>query len=72
MDALAKARVGPADGECRGHLGVRAAGELDLQRRDLVAAAIDELLLAADDLHHAGVALAREVAGGEPAVPDRL
>src|SRR6185503_937994 len=48
------------------------ARELDLERRDLAAAAVDELLLAADDLDHARLALAREVAGGEPAVADRL
>src|SRR5688500_8749473 len=51
---------------------MRAAGELDLERRDLDAAAVDELLLAADDLDYPGIALAREVAGGKPAVLDRL
>src|SRR5947207_15606248 len=71
MDALAETLVGAADGERRSDLRMRAAGELDLERRDLVAAAVDELLLATADLDYAGLALAREVAGGEPAVVDR-
>src|SRR5688500_20353934 len=60
MDALPQALVGPADRQRRRHLGMRAAGEFDLQRRDLVAAAVDELLLAPADLYHARVALARD------------
>src|SRR5947207_9216694 len=71
MDALAETLVGAADGERRSDLRMRAARELDLERRHLVAAAVDELLLAAADLDYAGLALAREVAGGEPAVADR-
>src|SRR5947207_15800064 len=71
MDALAETLVGAADGEGRGDLRMRAAGELDLERRHLVAAAVDELLFAAADFDDAGLALAREVAGGEPAVADR-
>src|SRR5437868_15071683 len=50
---------------------MRAARELDLERRHLVAAAVNEFLLATADLDDAGLALAREVAGGEPAVVDR-
>src|SRR5437660_12549835 len=50
---------------------MRAARELDLERRHLVAAAVNELLLAAADLNYSGLALAREIAGGEPAVADR-
>src|SRR2546423_866251 len=71
MDALAEALVGPADRKGRSDLRMRAAGELDLERRHLVAAAVNELLLAAADLDYPGLALAREVAGGEPAVADR-
>src|SRR5436853_2384251 len=71
MDALAEALVGTADGKGRGDLRMRAASELDLERRHLVAAAVNELLLAAADLDDAGLALAREVAGDEPAVADR-
>src|SRR5437660_10800007 len=50
---------------------MRAARELDLERRHLVAAAVNELLLAAADLNYPGLALAREVARGKPAVADR-
>src|SRR5437868_13430862 len=71
VDALAQPLVGPADGERGRDVGMRAARELDLERRDLVAAAVDQLLLAPDDLDHAGVALAREVAGAR-ADPRRL
>src|SRR5438477_2580817 len=71
MDALAEALVGAADGKGRGDLRMRAARELDLERRHLAAAAVNELLLAAADLNDAGLALARKVAGGEPAVVDR-
>src|SRR3954467_6028531 len=49
---------------------MRAARELDLERRHLVAATVNELLLAAADLDDAPLALAREVAGGEPAVAE--
>src|SRR3954452_17046123 len=48
--ALAEALVGPPHRERGGHLRMRAAGEFDLERRDFVAAAVDELLLAPDDL----------------------
>src|SRR5919201_4987764 len=37
-----------------------------------MAAAVDELFLAPDELHHARLALAREIAGREPACLDRL
>src|SRR5688500_13501035 len=71
MDALAQALVGAADGERRGDLRMGTAGELDLERRHLVAAAVDELLLASADLDHTRLALTREVTGREPPVPDR-
>src|SRR3954471_8239356 len=72
VDPLPQPRIRPSNGERRGDFGMRAAGKLDLLRRDLVAAAVDELLLASSDGHHAGIALACQIPGGEPAVAYRL
>src|SRR3954471_2008285 len=72
VDPLPQPRIRPSNGERRGDFRMRAAGKLDLLRRDLVAAAVDELLLASSDGHHAGIALACQIPGGEPAVAYRL
>src|SRR3982750_1510026 len=68
VDALAQALVGAPHRKRGRYLRMRAAGEFDLERGDLVAAAVDELLLAPDDLDHARIALACELSRGEPAI----
>src|SRR3954467_5610630 len=72
VDPLPQPRIRPSDGERRRDFGMRAAGKLDLLRRDLGPTAVDELLLASSDGHHAGIALACQIPGGEPAVASRL
>src|SRR3954464_8605582 len=65
VDALAEPRIRPPDGQRSRHFRVRAAGTLHLERRRLVAPSVNDLLLATDDLDHAGVALARKIARRE-------
>ncbi len=67
-DGLAEAGVGHAGAERRRHVRVGGEQRVDLGRRDLVAAARDDVLEAADDLDPAVGAHAGEVAGAEIAV----
>jgi hypothetical protein len=65
----------PSIGGASGHRGrdVRMRGEdlLELERRDLVAAARDQLLRSPGQLDHSVFAHARHVAGAEPAILER-
>src|SRR4029079_17125598 len=54
------------------YLRVRADHVLDLGRRDVLAAAADDVLLAADEVVEAALVAAGEVAGAEPALDQHL
>ena len=67
-DVLAEPRMG--HGECRrlANRGVAEQRPFDIVGRDLLAAAIDDFLGAADDREQALLVDAAEVAGRQPAV----
>ena len=71
-DLLAHHRVGNADHRDLEHGRVLHERVLDLDAVDVLAAAVDHVLLAVDDLDEAVVVDAGQVAGVQPAVDERL
>ena len=71
-DGLDPARVGDAEHGRLGHRRVRVDDLLDLARGDVLAARLDHVLLAVDDVEVALVVEDAEVAGVQPAVAERL
>src|SRR5438477_13204913 len=72
LDRLAPLLVGDADDADLGHGRMREHPVLDLDRRDVLAAADDDVLLAVGDSEVALVVEGPTVAGVEPAVDDGL
>ena len=70
-DELAPLLVGDADHGDLGDVGVLEDGVLDLDRRDVLAAGDDDVLLAVRDRDVAELVDRPAVAGVEPAVDDR-
>ena len=71
-DGLDPARVRDAEHGRLGHRRVRVDDLLDLARGDVLAAGLDHVLLAVDDVEVALVVEDAEVAGVQPAVAERL
>jgi hypothetical protein len=65
---LAEALVGQAEHARLGHVGMRVDLAFDLDRRDVLAAADDDVLLAVDDVEVSVLVKVAEVARAEPAI----
>src|SRR5882672_9675124 len=67
-DIFAEPRMRHGEGRCLAHRGMAEQRLLDVVGRDLLAAAIDDLLGTADDPQEAVSVDAAQVAGRQPAV----
>src|SRR5207237_8896556 len=68
-DRSAKPLIWSAHDACRGHVGMREQHILDVARKNVEAAAQDQILLAVNDVQIAVVIQMTDVSRMQPAVP---